>query len=385
MSAIAKKIITPLQSDAAFDALFDRMEPRLDDIEARQKTPESPSSDTTQPTTIRWLKTITPAECSTGRETSNYVVKHLIGCGHHIALCGLPACGKSSLAPLLAYHIATGKPFLNHACREGTILYVASEDGAGMERRVRALREQFGDTEKFRLLPEVVDLWSNTSLDLMQISATISAFTPSVIVLDTFSRCFPGMDENASRDMSFAIAKIRQMTTICGSTVITLHHVAKGGGDTPRGHGSLHADLDALWLMSSTAAGARRIEVAKNRHGPAGEKFGMNILPATIGNYPEGDPITAPMGVVSPATPTVPRQDIPTTPAKALKVLRGLLEKSGAESVTVADWQQACELAPLSTAKGVKERNRTFRNSMTKLEDSGEITVNRHSVYLSVS
>jgi hypothetical protein len=232
------------------------------------------------------------------------------------------------LAPHLAYAVALGTPVFGFRTKPSTVLYISAEDPHGMKARVRALMKRHGDAPGFRLLPLAVDLTDPT--DVAGVSDVVSRIKPALIIIDTIARAFPGLRENDPEAMAAVVSSVRSLSAICNSAVITVHHVAKDGGTTPRGHGCLNGDADTTILIEGTGICARSVTLGKNRSGPSDLAFGFEIEVEELGIDADGDPITAPVVVeAAPKADAFPSRRLNDRDAVMLREARDLIQHCG--------------------------------------------------------
>jgi hypothetical protein len=249
----------------------------------------------------RPLEVITPAACE-ALLPPDYIVKGLIARGNHVELIGQPGAGKSVLAPHIAYAVAQGRQILGRRVRQGVVLYVAVEDGMGMIKRVRALRERWGDAPNFYMVPDSIDLLRG-AVDIDRLEIVIAELQPALVIIDTLARAFPGLAENDADAMGQVIRVVRGLIAVCGSAVIMVHHVTKDGGETPRGHGSLNADADVTMIVQGSGSDTRTVKLGKNRNGGSDQTFSFDLQVQVLGIDDDSDPITAPIAHEAEASP----------------------------------------------------------------------------------
>lgn len=237
---------------------------------------------------------LTPDDCE-AQPPKPYVVKGLIGQGDLVVIFGHPSAGKSLLAPYIAYAVARGDRVFGRRVRQGRVLYIAAEDGEGMMARVKAMRRRTGPAPDFRLLPKAIDLRAPDSPALAELDTYVRWFRPSVIVIDTVFRAFPGLLENEAGDMGHVVKVCRDLAAICGSAVIVLAHPAKDGGTTPGGHRLLNVDADITLQVEGSGNGLRTVRLGKNRSGPSDTTFTFGKEVEDLGKDEDGDEITAPI------------------------------------------------------------------------------------------
>jgi hypothetical protein len=242
----------------------------------------------------RLLTVLTPDDCESVTPRP-YVVKGLISRGDSVLLVGQPGAGKSVVGPYFGYAVAQGRSVFGRRVRRGTVLYISAEDGHGMKLRVRALRRRWGSAPDFYLLPDAIDLKDPDSRQLAALHDLVRQLKPSLIILDTLARAFPGLRENepdAPDGMGRVVMVVRELAMICETAVMTLHHMPKDGA-TPRGHGTLNGDADVTLVVEGAAGQPRLVRLTKNRNGPSDATLTFSIRSAALGEDEDGDMITA--------------------------------------------------------------------------------------------
>jgi hypothetical protein len=120
-----------------------------------------------------------------------------------------------------------------------------------------------------------------------------------LIVIDTLSALAPGMNENASQDVSMVRKRLVALQERFGSSIALVHHKPKGGS-TPRGHGSLTADFETTVEFeivtdkrTPTGGNIHRATVRKQREGKAGIRWEFTLPIITLGRNKWGNPETS--------------------------------------------------------------------------------------------
>jgi RecA-family ATPase len=135
------------------------------------------------------------------------VIQGLLRAGDIACIYGQPGVGKSVLAPYLGYCVALGMPFFGRTTRAGKVLYVAAEDAEGIRWRCKVMSESIGASEKFSITDEIYDLYEPYKFDTFNYTDACKLQTyiheegVSVVIIDTLSSIFPGLDENNHRSM----------------------------------------------------------------------------------------------------------------------------------------------------------------------------------------
>ncbi len=291
------------------------------------------------------LRVMTLAECSAARPIP-YLVKGLVRPGDVVILFGPPGAGKSVLAPYLAHAIATGRTIFGRRVRQMPVIYASPEDGPGMILRGAALRHAYGDAPGLLLIPQPLNLMtlppaapdnSQMPRDAQDLRAVAEHFRAGLIVLDTVAAAFPGLRENEPDAMDHVV-RVARFLAESGAAVVLVHHAAKGGGTTPRGHGRLEGDADTTLLIETAEGGGlRTTRIGKNRSGSALGTLAFTIRAESLGTDDDGDPITAPVAVeAEEGAATSPRKAAPKLPEAAALLLRELtgLAADGAGEMT---------------------------------------------------
>jgi hypothetical protein len=318
------------------------------------------------------LQLYTPAECMDA-PARGYVIKRLLAPGDVACVFGAPGGGKSTLAPYLGYQVARGEHAFGLRTKAGTVLYVAAEDAHGMKNRVKALRLQLGDADRFYVVDGVSDLLDAESPDLAALRSIVDDKRPSLIFIDTLAMSFRDLEENDAASMNKVVAIARSLTEQ-GAAVVLIHHGTKAEGSTPRGHSVLNGALDvAVQLLPPDSDGIIRGRLTKNRNGPCDLDIAFRVASEELGRDEDGDPITAAIVDVLPAG-SVPRgKPLPAAQRAALVILKEL-EADG--PVTEEAWRDACiDSRRVSQSEERDNRKRTFNIARSKLHNAGLVTL----------
>ncbi len=236
-----------------------------------------------------------------------WLVKNVLTRGERAMMVGASQSGKSFLALDLALAIAQGKEWFGNRTLRGGVVYQAGEGGRGIKKRLRAYRKENDikpdDELPFVLLPATVDLYASddqTNKLISEIKHWGSTFDGplELVVIDTLSAATPGADENSSKDIGPVLARCERIAQECNCAVMLVHHM-NAGGQKPRGHTSILANLDSVLTVTKTEDEdvdrriIREIETAKMKDGEAGKKWRF-VLPAVeIGVDADDDKITS--------------------------------------------------------------------------------------------
>jgi hypothetical protein len=118
-------------------------------------------------------------------------------------------------------------------------------------------------------------------------------------VIDTLSALAPGMNENASQDVSMVRKRLVMLQDTFTASIILVHHKPKGG-TTPRGHGSLTADFETTVEFETvydkktdTGKVLHRGTVRKQREGKSGLFWEFTLPVIEVGRNKWGNPETS--------------------------------------------------------------------------------------------
>jgi AAA domain/Primase C terminal 2 (PriCT-2) len=316
------------------------------------------------------LQLFTPAEC-TSAAPRGYVIKRLIAPGDVACVFGAPGGGKSTLAPYLGYQVARGEHAFGLRTKAGTVLYVAAEDVHGMKNRVKALRLQLGDADRFYVIDGVSDLLDAESPDLAALRAIVDDKRPALIFIDTLAMSFRDLEENDAASMNKVVAIARSLTEQ-GAAVVLIHHGTKAEGSTPRGHSVLNGALDvAVQLLPPDTDGIIRGRLSKNRNGACDLDIAFRVASEELGKDEDGDPITAAIVDALPAGSVPRRKPLPDAHREALAMLVDL-ETDG--PVTEDAWRDACiDSRRVSQSEERDSRKKAFNRAKTGLYRAGVI------------
>ncbi|HET6940572.1 MAG TPA: AAA family ATPase [Sphingomicrobium sp.] len=274
--------------------------------------------------------------------TNNWLVWNILpGCGIGV-IYGYPGSGKSFLAIDIAIKIAAGWDVNGAKVKQGYVLYVAAEGASGVRNRIAAFKKHHGVPPElpFSLLPVAVDLLDARNLQMLfeAIDEEIAHFCcqPVAIFIDTLAATFGRGDENGS-DMSAYLTNLAQIRDRYLTCVIAVHHRPKDQtNDTPRGHGSLLAGLDASILVDRQqefrVARFKKIKDAPDN----GLPISFELLQIELGSDEEGRSVTS---AVVQYRETKPPEKLSKDARLLLEALRTAIERGTGTSADERGWR----------------------------------------------
>ncbi len=231
----------------------------------------------------------------------NYLVEGIIALGDIAVLYGAPKTGKSFIAVDLALAISNGDVWFDRSINASKVLYWAGEDFNGLIARRTACIRHKGDCGVFSIGNDPLSLTSSKVADTLDALANVLRYelTPSrledpinygslppVLIIDTWAMLTASMDENSGKDMSAAMASLRELQArVYNLTIIIIHHAGKDGSRGMRGHSSLLAAVDVAIEVDRSSKGLGRWTVRharRNQTGATGQfRFKQVVLPAS--------------------------------------------------------------------------------------------------------
>lgn len=217
-------------------------------------------------------------------------VKGLLPATGIAAIYGPSGSGKSFLAKDLGACIALGQDWFGHRTTPCDVTYVMLEGEGGLRNRVEAWEVHNGKLlpSGFKAMPQPFQLADPEQVE------ELGALLPlgGVVIIDTFNRAAPGLDENSSQDMGRILAGMKRLQEITGGLVLVVHHTGKDASKGMRGHSSLHAALDG-GIEVERSANSRFWSAAKVKDGEDGKQVAFQLHRVVLGKDADGDEISS--------------------------------------------------------------------------------------------
>jgi hypothetical protein len=158
---------------------------------------------------------------------------------------------KTFLALDWAASLATGTPWAGHATGEAVpVVYVAAEGVGSFDRRLMAWQHGHGGLERAQGMLSIhhgpVDITKNEAMS--GLVGRINATGARLVIIDTLSRCAPGLEENEAAKMAGALERLFILRDVLGVAVLVLHHTGHQGLRA-RGSSVLEDNADASWVI----------------------------------------------------------------------------------------------------------------------------------------
>ena len=194
------------------------------------------------------------------------LIEGLLDPNAFLVIYGESNTGKTFFALDMALQISRGQPYADRKTRQVPVLYLATEGGQGIHKRLAALyadRKVAHDTTAplFYYMIDPCDLLhADADLGLLIDALKRLPALPGFIVIDTLSRVLAGGNENSSEDMGALVKNLDVLRKVTRATLALLHHSGKNPERGARGHSILRGAIDTEIEVTCT-----RVAVTKQR------------------------------------------------------------------------------------------------------------------------
>lgn len=224
------------------------------------------------------------------RPRPKWLVKNIIPEAGLVVIYGQSTAGKSFVTLDIFACVARGIPWREYKTQQRRVVYLAAEGQGGVRNRLEAYRQHHEQPTGLRMILDAPNfLKSDADLVAKQI---IAAGGAEVIVVDTLAQVTPGGDENSAEDMGKALLSCRRLRAMTGAMIVLIHHAGKDATRGARGWSGLKAAADAELEVNRLEA-QRWIKVSKSKDGEDGAEYPFKLIPVTLGQDEDGDPITS--------------------------------------------------------------------------------------------
>lgn len=178
----------------------------------------------------------------------DWLIDRTIERGSFFGIIGPPETGKTFIATDLAGSVAAGTAWLGSmkAPRPGKVIYFSAEASDSVIRRLNAWQEYHGhDIGDNVLVPSVsAALTENTE----EVFEELFHAEPDLIIIDTWARATPGMNENSADQVSELIRHIDILRHRSHTAVAVIHHTTLSSGRA-RGSSALFGAFDTEFTV----------------------------------------------------------------------------------------------------------------------------------------
>ncbi|MDD3381803.1 MAG: AAA family ATPase, partial [Rugosibacter sp.] len=345
-------------------------------LEMAPRAKSAPEAIFTMATERGWINKPTGATAPTGfrfiplRELADstvnphWVVKHWLERDTVTCIAGQPKHGKSFSAFDIGLHVAAGIPWCGKRVEQGAVFVIAGEGQGGTSRRTKGWLLKHPEVSKdipFYVSNKSIQLnttGAEKSKTIIEDMCKVYGVAPSMIIVDTLARSFPG-DENKTEDMNTFVAALDQHLKVMDVALVIVHHSTKSGSDVLRGNSALRGALDGLIEVTKaktpSPTGGILIEVKphwlKDGQTPTSLFFNCEVVKTGIDE--DFEDITTLVPILT-SQPGAAAASLTNIERQALDILRGLQSEDGNIGVPLKVWRNACFAAELIAGQTTK-------------------------------
>lgn len=355
---------------------FDAIE--IDESKAPSSTPASSKPKSTDGLKLERYFAAAAKALSTQAEP---LIKGILDRNAMSILYGESNTGKTFIAVDLAFHIAAELAWAKCKVRAGAVVYVAAEGGAGVYKRLAALREHYPDVGDIPLfvIKFPIDLLhgkehAQALVRLCQEAASEAGMPLELVVIDTLSRAMSGGDENSSTDMGAMVKSFDAIREATGAHLMVIHHSGKDRARGARGHSLLRAATDTeIEIERGKLTVTKQRDMEGDFHQP------FELTNVTIGLDSDGAVVTS--CVVRLLTKQEAAEvEVELTPTER-RYLNRLEKHLGATPEKVFGWQIEAEIVGKPHSDIANQRS-TLSELLKALSDKGKLRFVKRNQYV---
>lgn len=208
---------------------------------------------------------------------------------------------KSFLALDAALHVAHGMQWLGRRTRQGKVVFLAAEGGAGLWRRIFAWHQHRGlrwevISDTFRVYPRPLLLDREGEVKWLRERIEQEMGEVALVLVDTMSQTYSGNENAADEVASYLRLCGQHLRDPFGAAVAIVDHTGHNEGERPRGSSAKLANTD--WMMgvhrdtkAKTMAAVLSFQKVKDGDRPADAEFLLTEV--GLGPDEDGDEITS--------------------------------------------------------------------------------------------
>jgi AAA domain len=200
--------------------------------------------------------------------------------------CASSGSFKSFIALALCSMLAHEMPWMGRKLKKRRCIYLAGEGFPLFGQRRMAWFNYHGidyADDGVEVIDGTVNLLDDADVDAF-IESTKDCTDIDLLAIDTLSTSVAGEDENTSPVMSKAVENAKRIGRALGCAVLIIHHPGKDVERGLRGHSSLGANIDSVWMGKKKNLTVS-IETMKQRDGEDHKIFHFEAHVAPLGIY----------------------------------------------------------------------------------------------------
>lgn len=288
---------------------------------------------------------------------------------------GASGCGKSFFTMDLAFHVATGRPWLGKAIKTGPVFYICGEGRHGVPRRKMAWEQHNGcKVPSGRFM--VSDLRLSFEPEAVAEMVTCidhlaeSIGTPRLIIVDTMARALPGnADENNARDTNLFFNECDRLQSKYNCCVLVVHHSGHSDSKRARGSSAIKGVLDVEIMLNNGV-----IEWTKTKDMEPHPPIKYELKKVFYGDGPRQNSC-----VLEYDLDMKPKDKISAYMKAAIQSLTEAVADMGGNFCMMDDWRQRYR----EFFDGISDRakNKSFKEQVDILENQEAIAVSGSKVF----
>ena len=274
--------------------------------------------------------------------------------------------GKTFLALDIAFAIAQGIPWRGYKTKQGTVVYLAAEDAAGVVLRAEAYKIKNGLVGvPVPLL--VIDASPNLTSKVEKnevFKAIKAAGDVSVVFIDTTAAVMAGANENSGEDMGLLLDYCKALHRKTGAMVVLVAHVGKDVSKGIRGWSGMGGAADFMMLVDRPNDDDDRVaKVKKLKNSKDGGEFGFKLETVSVDTDEDGDLISS---CVVEHCAAVPHKPKPKALSEYQRILYAVAEEMQRLDGTFPEASDVIEAAVEKTVYDPDVKNDTRKARMKR-------------------
>ena len=159
------------------------------------------------------------------------LIAEVLEAGSVSMLYGVSGTGKTFIGLDIALSISHGIPWQGRKVQQGIVWYINTEGKRGLKKRLQAWYKEHEPlapmVDHFKIIPWPLDLRVYTQ----ELIETINdqEMPPTLIVIDNFSMCVPGIDQNKQEQVAPILHLMNTLAAEYNCHILIIHHTNKTG------------------------------------------------------------------------------------------------------------------------------------------------------------
>jgi hypothetical protein len=252
---------------------------------------------------------------------------------------------KSFICVDLALHVALGWEWAGRKVQQGSVVYIAAENGAGTRKRKVGFELAHAGSLPGRVPFYLVEAAPNLGTEKNDLGALIAsveavAVSPAMIVVDTLAQTLGGGEENTSGMMIF-LSNATALASRFKCCVAPVHHAPLADEKRMRGWSGLYAGVDALIRAERKGDDlVTALTLVKLKDDESGIELTVRLGRVVLGEDEDGDEISTLVvtgieaGAPKQATPGKASSSIPRQRRLLMEVAEQAIEQAGQDLVS---------------------------------------------------